>query len=63
RTVLITGNLVYNSGAESEEDEIETRYNYALYLEEERQPAPVNIKVVNNHFEPGKKGVSNVDLE
>ncbi|MCA9415018.1 MAG: right-handed parallel beta-helix repeat-containing protein [Candidatus Omnitrophica bacterium] len=63
RTVLITGNLVYNSGAESEEDDIETRYNYALYLEEERQPAPVNIKVVNNHFEPGKKGVSNVDLE
>jgi hypothetical protein len=60
RTVLITGNLVYNAAKESENGE--TKYTYALYMEEDRQPAPVDVKIVNNHFEPGRKGVSNIEI-
>ena len=43
--------------------DVDPRYHYALYLEEERQPAPVNIKVVGNHFEAGMDGVTNVKDE
>jgi hypothetical protein len=60
RTVLVTGNLVYNSEAESSIEDGKVvqhgpRYDYALYIEKQRQPAPVNAKVVGNLFDTGRK--------
>jgi hypothetical protein len=62
--ILITGNLVYDSGR----DGIKTngkwekpgpRYHYALYVEQDRQPAPVNVKVYGNLLNPGMDGATN----
>lgn len=63
--VLITGNVVYDSGQDTmlldgKWVKAPPRYFYALYVEQKKQPAPVNVKVYGNLFDPGMSGASNV---
>jgi hypothetical protein len=64
RNILITGNQVYDSGRDTvlldgKWEKAAPRYHYALYVEQVRQPAPVNVKVVGNLFDAGFEGVTN----
>lgn len=64
RDVIITGNIVYDSGRDSvlvdgvwmQEP---PRYRYALYIEQFKHPAPVNVHAYNNIFNPGTLGATN----
>jgi len=65
RNVLITGNQVYDSGRDTvlldgKWVKAEPRYHYALYVEQVRQPAPVNVQVHGNLFDAGFDGVTNI---
>mgnify|MGYP003645939894 CR=1 FL=1 len=67
--ILITGNMVYNSGrdgvmVDGELVQEGPRYRYALYVEYAPDDArfPENVRVANNIFHPGRDGVSNVAL-
>ncbi len=63
--ILITGNVVYDNGRDTvlvdgRWIKQPPRYRYALYVEREVQPAPVNVKVYANLLSPGSLGASNV---
>ena len=65
RNVLITGNQVYDSGRdtvllEGKWQKAAPRYHYALYVEQVRQPAPVNVQVQGNLLDAGFEGVTNI---
>lgn len=62
--ILVTGNLVYDSGRDSvmldgKWTQSPPRFGYALYVEQKRAPAPVNVRVYNNLFHAGSQGISN----
>lgn len=64
RNILITGNQVYDSGRDTvlldgQWVKAAPRYHYALYVEQVRQPAPVNVQVYGNLFDAGIEGVTN----
>jgi len=64
RDVLITGNVVYDSGRDTVLVDGRwvrqpPRYRYALYVEQEAQPAPVNVVVSGNLLNPGSIAVTN----
>jgi len=59
--VLITGNLIYNSGAVQSKPE-PPRYRYAVFVAPGPQ-TPRNVHFSNNLFAPGTSGVSNVELK
>jgi hypothetical protein len=64
RGVLVTGNLVYDSGRETvlvdgKWEKVPPRYVYALYVEQTIQPAPVNVRIFGNLLDPGLKGDTN----
>jgi len=68
RNVLITGNQVYDSGRDTvlldgKWVQAEPRYHYALYVEQVRQPAPVNVQVHGNLFDAGFEGVTNIPAD
>ena len=67
--ILIQGNIVYNSGrdgvmVDGELVQEGPRYRYALYVEyaPDDKHFPMNVRVANNIFHPGRDGVSNVAL-
>ncbi len=67
KDVLITGNIVYDSGRDGviENGEAKVaapRYHHALYIEQTREPLPQNEIVRGNIFNTGNKGVANFDL-
>lgn len=64
RDVLVTGNLVYDSGRDTVLQDgkwvkVPPRYVYALYVEQLIQPAPVNVRIFGNLLNPGLAGASN----
>lgn len=66
RDVLITGNVVYDSGRDGvlENGKLVTpkpRYKYAIAVDDGPQ-APQNVVITNNLLQPGTDGISNVDL-
>jgi len=72
RDVLVTGNIVYDTGRDGvvAGGEVRTpapRYRYAVYLggwdgEVGGPTCPKDVRFVNNVFHPGAQGVSNVEL-
>lgn len=65
RDVLITGNVVHDSGRDTVRldgrwVEAPPRYFHALYVEQKVAPAPVNIRVHGNLFDPGLHGATNL---
>lgn len=65
RNVLITGNVVHDSGQDSmlvdgKWVKVPPRYFHALYVEQKRQPYPRNVQVNGNLFDPGLIATSNV---
>jgi hypothetical protein len=67
RTVVITGNVVYDSAQDTvlvdgKWTKLAPRYNYALYVEQDGKGKPTaqNVRVYGNNFEPGLKGTTNV---
>jgi len=65
RNVLITGNIVYDSGQDTklvngQWTKLEPRYKHALYVEQEKEPKPVNVLSYVNLFDPGYQNVSNL---
>jgi len=67
RDILITGNLVYDSGRDTvllngKWTKAAPRYHYALYVEQHRQPAPVNVRAYGNLLNPGMDGASNFTI-
>lgn len=69
RDVVITGNMVYDSGRDAELTEgtpqaEEPLYRYAIYVDQRQSPAPPEgIRIYNNILHPGRAGVSNIPLE
>jgi hypothetical protein len=67
RDVLVTGNLVYNTGRDGvltngTIEKLPPRYRWAVFIS--REPgSPMGLKFSNNLFAPGTEGVSNVPLE
>jgi hypothetical protein len=64
RTVLITGNVVYDSGADTvlrdgQWTKVPPLFRFALYVEPTKHPAPLNIRAVGNLFDSGYEGVTN----
>jgi hypothetical protein len=64
KNILITGNLVYDSGQDSvlidgKWTKQPPHYDYALYVEQQRAPAPINVHVHGNLLDPGRKGATN----
>ncbi len=67
KDVLIMGNIVYDTGRdgviENGEPTVEgPRYQYALYVEQTKEPKPQNVIVRGNIFNAGSKGVANFEL-
>jgi hypothetical protein len=69
--VLVEGNILTNSEPElranGEAIHPKPRYNYAILIETQSANGsehnyPVNIRVLNNLFEPGQKGLCNVPI-
>jgi parallel beta helix pectate lyase-like protein len=57
--IVITGNIVHNTSGD--DADAAPRYEYALLIAQ--NPAPSNIRVSGNHFDPGRAGVCNVPLD
>jgi hypothetical protein len=64
RDVVVSGNMVYNTGRDTGE---EARYRYAVWIGSwhsgESPNLPENVVFNGNVFHPGREGVSNVPLE
>jgi hypothetical protein len=66
--VLVTGNLVYNSGADQVlsngvPQTLPPRYRWAVYISQGKPSPPVGLKFGSNLFHPGTEGISNIPLE
>jgi hypothetical protein len=66
KNILVTGNVVYDSGQDTvlvngRWEKVGPRYHYALYLEQKRAPAPVNVRVFGNLLDKGMKGATNFE--
>jgi hypothetical protein len=67
RNLLITGNVVYDSGRDTvlldgKWVPAPPRYHYALYVEQQKQPIPVNVHASGNLFDAGMDGTVNATL-
>lgn len=67
RDVLVTGNLVYNTGRDGvltngTIEKLPPRYRWAVFVSRE-SGSPAGLKFSNNLFAPGTEGISNVPLE
>ena len=67
RDVIVTGNLVYDTGRDSvltngAPEKLSPRYRWAVYVSKATN-GPVGLKFSNNLFHPGTDGVANVPLE
>jgi len=67
RDVLVTGNLVYNTGRDGvltngTIEKLPPHYRWAVFISRE-SGSPVGLKFSNNLFAPGTEGISNVPLE
>jgi len=65
--VLITGNVVYDSGQstvllDGKWVKAPPRYHYALYVDQDKPASPMNVVVSGNLFDAGTEGVSNYPL-
>lgn len=60
RNMLVTANIVYDPGRDSESGDLGPRYNYAVFLGSKVNPAEIHFS--GNSFHPGSKGISNVVL-
>ncbi len=58
--VVVQGNLIYDSGRDHASGPAAPRYNYAVYLGPKLDPG--NFSFSGNRFNPGQRGVCNVEL-
>lgn len=67
RDVVVTGNVIYDNGrdkpiVDGKPKLVSPRYNYAIYVEQNKQPIPEGVKIYGNICHPGSKGISNIGL-
>ena len=67
RNLLVTGNVVYDSGRDTvlldgKWVAAPPRYFYALYVEQQKQPVPLNVRVSGNLLDAGLEGAANIPV-